>query len=140
MALYVWLIPVVACCLVTIDDHPLTLVVAANDGKTVSVWVGSYHEVSVQLGTKLHTEGHSLSILWVRRNHCWEVAIYNHLLRHYIDVLEAPRTQAERHDNATCAVHGRVNDVEVLLTVDDILVDHCRVNGCHVVVIHSSLT
>ena len=93
-------------CLVTIDDHPLALVVAANDSQTVSIWVGSYHEVSVQLSTELHTESHSLCILWVWRNDCWEVAIYNHLLRNYIDVLEAPRTQTERNDDTTCTVHS----------------------------------
>jgi hypothetical protein len=58
-------------------------------------------------------KSHSLSILWVRRNHCREVAIYNHLLRNYIDVLEAPRTQAERYDDTTCTMHSRVNDIEV---------------------------
>ena len=93
-------------CLVTVDDHPLALVIAANDSQAVSIRVSSYYEVSVQLGTELHTESHSLSILWVRRNHCREVAIYNHLLRNYIDVLEAPRTQAERYDDTTCTMHS----------------------------------
>ena len=33
-------------------------------------------------------------------------------------------------------MHSRVNDVEVLLTVDDILVNHSSMNCSHIVVIH----
>ena len=33
-------------------------------------------------------------------------------------------------------MHGRINDVEVLLTVDDVLVNHSRMYGCHIVVVH----
>ncbi len=76
--------------LVAVDDHPLALVVTANDSQTVGIRVGSHHEVGIKLSTELHTESHSLSILRVWRNYGWEVAIDNHLLRHHVDVLESP--------------------------------------------------
>ena len=76
--------------LVAVDDHPLALVVAANDSQTVGIRVGSHHEVGIKLSAELHTESHSLSILRVWRNYGWEVAIDNHLLRHHVDVLESP--------------------------------------------------
>ena len=115
--IYLAMMPALAHFIPNMGDHSLAttantiayivsaLVVAANDGQAVSIWVSSNHEVSVQLGTELHTESHSLCILWVWRNDCWEVAIYNHLLRNYIDILEAPRTQTERYDDTTCTVH-----------------------------------
>ena len=33
-------------------------------------------------------------------------------------------------------MHSRVNDVKILLTVDNVLVNHSRVNSCHIVVVH----
>ena len=33
-------------------------------------------------------------------------------------------------------MHGRIDDVEILLTEDNVLVYHSRANSCHIVVVH----
>ena len=91
--------------LVTVQNLPLALAVAADNSQTVSIRVRSDDEVGIQTGTELHTQGHSLGILWVRADNGWEITVDNHLLRNDMDVLEAPRAQSHRDDDATCAVH-----------------------------------
>ena len=76
--------------LVTIQDFPLALVVAAYDSQTVGIRVRCNDKVSIELRTELHTEGHSLCILGVRADHRGEVTIDLHLLTHNVDILEAP--------------------------------------------------
>ena len=108
--------------LVAVDDGPFALVIATNDSNTVSIWVRSDNEVSVELGTEVHTHGHSLSVLWVRTLHGREIAIDDHLLRYDVDILEAPRAKAHWDDLASRAVERSINDVEVFLTENGLLV------------------
>ena len=76
--------------LVTIDDFPLTLCIAADDSQTVSIGVAGNNEVSIQACAQFHTQRHSLCILGIRRNHRREVTVDDHLLGNHVDVLEAP--------------------------------------------------
>ena len=122
--------------LVTVNDDPFALVVAADDRNTVRIRVGSDNEVGAQFGTEFHTEGHSLRVLGVRRNDSREVTVDHHLLGHYVDVLESPAAETHRHDLTSGTVHRGVNDIEVFLTQDGVLVDHNALNRHHVVVVH----
>ena len=78
------------CRLVAVENLPFALVVAAYDGKAVSIGVGGNDKVGIEFGAELHAECHSLGVLGVRGDDGREIAVDNHLLRHDIDVLEAP--------------------------------------------------
>ena len=122
--------------LVAVENHPFALVVAADDGEAVGIGVGGYYQVSVELRSELHAEGHGLCVFRVGAYDGGEVSVHYHLLGHYVDVLESPAAEAEGHNDAARTVHGGVDDVEVLLTVDDVLVDEGFVYGGHVVEVH----
>ena len=53
-----------------------------------------------------------------------------------MDVLEAPTAQSLWNDDAACAVEWGIDDVEVLLTVDYILIDHSFLDGLQVIPVH----
>ena len=53
-----------------------------------------------------------------------------------MNVLEAPRTKCHRDDDTTCAVHRRVNDVEVFLAQDHILIYHRLLHCLQVIPVH----
>ena len=53
-----------------------------------------------------------------------------------MDVLESPTAQAHRYDLASCTVHRRIYDVQVLLAEDRVLINHYGLDSHHVVVIH----
>ena len=122
--------------LVTVDDDPFVLVVAADDGDTVGIGVAGDDEVCAEFGTQVHTHGHSLCILGVGADHGGEVTVDNHLFGHYVDVLKAPAAQAHRYDLTSGAMQRRIDDVEVLLAQDDILVNHHGLDSLHEVVVH----
>ena len=122
--------------LVSIDDGPFALVVAANDGKAVGIGVGCYDEVGIEFRAEFHAKGHGLSVLGIGADHGREVAVDDHLFGHDVNVLEAPAAQAKRHDDATRSMHGAVNNVEVFLAKDDVLVNHGFLDGSHVVEVH----
>ena len=48
------------CCLVAVENLPFALVVAAYDGKAVSIGVGGDDKVGIELSAELHAECHSL--------------------------------------------------------------------------------
>ena len=76
--------------LVTVDDHPFSLVVTAHDGQSVGVGVGCHHQVSVESGAHLHAQCHGLGVLRVGAHHSGEVAVNDHLLGYHVYVLESP--------------------------------------------------
>ena len=122
--------------LVAVQDHPLALVVAAHNGEAVGIRIAGDDEVGAHLVAQLHAHGHGLGVLGVGRDDGREVAVDDHLLGHDVDVLEAPRAQAQRDDDAARAVQGRIDDVQVLLAQDDVLVHHGLLDGRQVVIVH----
>ena len=53
-----------------------------------------------------------------------------------MDILEAPRAQSHRNNHTTCAVHGRIDNVEVFLTQNHILIDHSFLYSLDIVPVH----
>ena len=122
--------------LVTVEDAPLALRVAANDSQTVCIGVGSQHKVGVEFVAQLHAQRHGLRVFRVRRNHGWEIAVDDHLLLHHVDVLEAPSAQGSRDNHTTRSVQWRINDAEVFLTVNHLLVHQCLMHSVQIVDVH----
>ena len=79
--------------LVTIDEHPLALVVLARHTYAVSIGVGSHHNVGIQLLCQRNSHRQGFGIFRIRRYHRGEVTVLHHLLRHTVYVLKAPHLE-----------------------------------------------
>ena len=79
--------------LVTIDEHPLTLIVLASHTDAVCIRVRSHEDVCVELLSVAQSERQSLGKLRVRTVDCWEVTVLDHLLRNAVYIVEAPISQ-----------------------------------------------
>ena len=110
--------------LVSVDNRPFAILIAADDSQTVSIGVAGNHKVGIQFRSQVHAHRHRLCVLGIRAQHRWEVAVNHHLLRHHVDILETPRTQAHGYNLTTCTMQRRIDDVQVFLAQNHILVHH----------------
>ena len=76
--------------LVAVEYLPLALGIAADDGQTVSIWVGGDDQISIKPCAELHAECHGFRILGVGADNGGEIAVDDHLLRDDVNILEAP--------------------------------------------------
>ena len=79
--------------LVTIDKHPLALIVLAGHTDTVGIRVTCHHDVNVNLLSQRNGHGKGFGIFGIRRNHCREIAVLHHLFGHAVDILKSPLLQ-----------------------------------------------
>ena len=121
--------------LITIDDCPLALVIAANDGQTVCIWITCYYQVGIQSCTQVHTHCHRLGVLWVRTLYGWKITIYHHLLGHHMDILKAPRAQAHWHNMTTRTMQRSKHDIQIFLTENSLLINHHSLDCLHIIII-----
>ena len=122
--------------LVSVDNRPFAILIAANDSQTVSIRVAGNHKVGIQFRSQVHSHRHRLCVLGIRAHHRREVAVNHHLLGHHVDILETPRTQAHWHNLTTCTMQRRIDDVQVFLAQNHILVHHAGLHCLHIGVVH----
>ena len=79
--------------LVTINKHPLALIVLAGHTDTVGIRVTCHHDVSVNLLGQRNGHGKGFGIFGIRRNHRREIAVLHHLFGHAVDILKSPLLQ-----------------------------------------------
>ena len=103
--------------LVTVDNHPLALIVLARDCQTVGVGVGCHHKVGVNLLGKIDGHCHSLGVLGVGRYDCGEITVLYHLLLDTVDVLEAPTTKRRGDEHAAATVDGSIDNLKVFVAL-----------------------
>ena len=96
--------------LVTVDVGPHSAVVLAGHAHAVGIGVGRHHEVGPLLVGQTNGQIEGFGILRVGKFHRGEIAVRHHLLRHTIDLVEAPLPQTARDELHPCPVQRAVHD------------------------------
>ena len=106
--------------LVTINQHPLALIVLASHAHAVGIRVRSHHYVSIDALSQIKCHCKSLAIFGVRTLHCGEIAILHHLLGHAMHILKSPKLQRIRNKHHARTMQRRIHNLQVLLTLDSL--------------------
>ena len=87
--------------LVTIYQNPLAIAILTSHTDTVSIWVRSHQNVSIECLRITQTKCQSLCNLWVWTVNSWKITILNHLLLNTMNIVKTPRSQRTWNHYAT---------------------------------------
>ena len=76
--------------LVTINKYPFAITILTSHTYTVSIWVRSHQDISIESLRITQTECQSLCYLWVWTVDSREVTIFHHLFLHTMNIVKAP--------------------------------------------------